>query len=117
MIWRTDRCPYTWQRVLVTVHYPDTNETFVDVDIFRNDGVFSEFRAYGRSVIAWADMPEPYDKDNPNTECAKWVLRKEHFEDEPEPRYVYGCSGCGHSIKSVHERLNYCPNCGRKMYE
>lgn len=45
----------------------------------------------------------------------EWVYREELFDDEDKPRMAYGCSICGHSIKSVHEKGNYCPNCGARM--
>lgn len=45
----------------------------------------------------------------------KWVYRQEWFEDEKEPRMAWGCNQCGFSIKSVHEKRNFCPNCGANM--
>ena len=48
---------------------------------------------------------------------AEWVYREELFDDEDKPRMAYGCSRCGHSIKSVHEKRNFCPNCGAIMAE
>lgn len=44
-----------------------------------------------------------------------WVYREEWFEDEEKPRMAWGCNLCGHSIKSIHEKLNFCPNCGADM--
>ena len=45
----------------------------------------------------------------------EWVYREEWFEDEEKPRMTWGCNLCGHSIKSIHEKLNFCPNCGADM--
>ena len=45
----------------------------------------------------------------------KWIYRQEWFEDEEEPRMAWGCNQCGFSIKSVHEKRNFCPNCGADM--
>ena len=47
----------------------------------------------------------------------EWIYREEWFEDEEKPRMAWGCNLCGHSIKSVHEKLNFCPNCGAAMRE
>ena len=44
-----------------------------------------------------------------------WVLREELFDDEKEPRKAWGCKKCGFSIKSVHDKRNFCPNCGCLM--
>ena len=46
-----------------------------------------------------------------------WIIRKEQFDDELEVREVYGCNYCGFSLKSVHDKSNYCPNCGADMRE
>ena len=56
-------------------------------------------------------------KDGTPLTKGEWVYREELFDDEDKPRMAYGCSKCGHSIKSVHEKGNYCPNCGAKMIE
>ena len=45
----------------------------------------------------------------------KWVYRQEWFDDEKEPRMAWGCNQCGRSIKSIHEKQNFCPNCGAEM--
>lgn len=45
----------------------------------------------------------------------EWVYRQEWFEGEKEPRMAWGCNQCGFSIKSVHEKRNFCPNCGAKL--
>lgn len=44
-----------------------------------------------------------------------WVLREELFDDEKEPRQVYGCDVCGFSLKSAHDKRDFCPNCGAYM--
>ena len=51
----------------------------------------------------------------PTKKTGKWVYREELFDDEDKPRIAYGCSICGRSIKSIHEKGNFCPNCGAKM--
>ena len=53
-----------------------------------------------------------FEKEEPQGE---WVYRQEWFEGEKEPRMAWGCNQCGFSIKSVHEKRNFCPNCGVKM--
>ena len=45
----------------------------------------------------------------------KWLYREEHFENEISPRMVYGCPKCGFSIKSLHDKRHYCPECGTKL--
>lgn len=56
-------------------------------------------------------------KEQEEQNTAKWVLREEWFEDEPDRRKVWGCSYCGFSIKNIHDKRNYCPNCGSRMKE
>lgn len=51
----------------------------------------------------------------PERPQGEWVYRQEWFEDEEKPRMAWGCNLCGHSIKSVHEKLNFCPNCGAQL--
>ena len=46
-----------------------------------------------------------------------WIMHEEWFEDEPKPRMVKACSVCKQSIKSNHDALNFCINCGAKMDE
>ena len=66
----------------------------------------------------WADTKEAFElainalKERPQ---GKWVYRQEWFDDEKEPRMTWGCNRCGFSIKSVHEKRNFCPNCGTDM--
>jgi hypothetical protein len=45
----------------------------------------------------------------------EWVQREELFDDEETPRMVWGCNKCGFSLKSIHDKRNYCPNCGADM--
>lgn len=45
----------------------------------------------------------------------EWIQREEIFDDEETPRLVWGCKDCGFSLKSIHDKRNYCPNCGAKM--
>lgn len=45
----------------------------------------------------------------------EWVYRQEWFEDEEKPRMAWGCNQCGFSIKSVHEKQNFCPQCGAQL--
>ena len=44
-----------------------------------------------------------------------WILREEWFDDEERPRPAYGCSLCGFSLKSPHDKRGFCPNCGSIM--
>ena len=46
-----------------------------------------------------------------------WTVHEEWFEDEPKPRMVKACSVCKQSIKSNHDALNFCTNCGATMDE
>ena len=64
---------------------------------------------YSIKIIDNAPAVEP---DRPQSE---WIYREEWFEDEEKPRMAWGCNLCGHSIKSVHEKLNFCSNCGAAM--
>lgn len=68
---------------------------------------------YGEMVLGVANLPYV----TPKEKTGKWIYREELFDDEDKPRMAYGCSICGHSIKSVHEKGNYCSNCGAKMVE
>lgn len=45
-------------------------------------------------------------------QTGEWVYRKEWFEDEPSARMAWGCPICGHSVKSEHDRISFCPKCG-----
>lgn len=46
-----------------------------------------------------------------------WVYRKEWFGDEAEERMAWGCSLCGFSIKSTHDKQKFCPYCGAENTE
>lgn len=48
---------------------------------------------------------------------SEWIQREEIFDDEETSRLVWGCKDCGFSLKSIHDKRNYCPNCGAKMQE
>lgn len=54
-------------------------------------------------------------KTNYSRPQGKWMYRQEWFEDEIEPRMAWGCNQCNFSIKSIHEKRNFCPNCGADM--
>lgn len=45
----------------------------------------------------------------------EWIHREELFDDEEKPRMVWGCKKCGFSLKSIHDKRNFCPNCGADM--
>ena len=45
----------------------------------------------------------------------EWIHREELFDDEEKPRMVWGCNKCGFSLKSIHDKRNFCPNCGATM--
>lgn len=45
----------------------------------------------------------------------EWIHREELFDDEEKPRMVWGCNKCWFSIKSIHDKRNFCPNCGAIM--
>lgn len=45
----------------------------------------------------------------------EWVYREELFDDEEKPRMVWGCNKCWFNLKSIHDKRNFCPNCGATM--
>lgn len=57
----------------------------------------------------------PLRKNDINKKVGHWEYREELFDDEENPRMVYGCSECGFNCKSIHDKRNYCPNCGIKL--
>lgn len=73
---------------------------------------------YGTSPINCSDEECDFGKAIKtlcNRPQGEWIYRQEWFEDEKEPRMAWGCNQCGFSIKSVHEKRNFCPNCGAQM--
>jgi len=71
----------------------------------RGDTLFSEARQFlNLAINALEERPQ-----------GQWIYREEWFEDEEKPRMTWGCNLCGHSIRSVHEKLNFCSNCGAAM--
>jgi len=58
----------------------------------------------------YADAKSKYERPQ-----GEWIQREEIFDDEEIPRLVWGCKDCGFSLKSIHDKRNYCPNCGADM--
>jgi len=83
------------------------------------DGILSVENAVRKAIEleeaynnGWSDGFSEGENERPQGE---WIQREEIFDDEETSRLVWGCKDCGFSLKSIHDKRNYCPNCGADM--